>query len=214
MAVACAAEGARVVVNDIGATIAGREPSVDAASAVVEKIVAGGGVAVPSVHSVATMDGGQAIVQAAIDEFGGIDGVVCVAGILRERMLPDMTDDDWDPLIATHLKGTFTVFRAATSVMREQRSGALVGFTSGASAPSVVQANYSAAKGGIISLVRSAAAGMLPYNVTANVIAPVAKTRMSEESTSVPSYSSPTPSSVSVRPPTSNKSKLISGTMC
>ncbi len=90
-----------------------------------------------------------------------------------------MSEDEWDPVIETHLKGTFTVFRAAAPLMRAQKSGTLIGFTSGAFAGSVAQANYSAAKGGIVSLVRSAALGMHKYGVTANVIAPVAKSRMS-----------------------------------
>jgi len=94
-------------------------------------------------------------------------------------MLFNLNEEDWDPVIATHLKGTFTVFRHAAAVMREQKSGTLIGFTSGAFSGSVAQANYSAAKGGIVSLVRSAAAGMHRYGVTANCIAPVAKTRMS-----------------------------------
>ena len=90
-----------------------------------------------------------------------------------------MSEDEWDPVIETHLKGTFTVFRAAAPIFREQKSGTFIGFTSGAFAASVAQANYSAAKGGIVSLVRSAAAGMHKYGVTANCIAPVAKSRMS-----------------------------------
>jgi NAD(P)-dependent dehydrogenase (short-subunit alcohol dehydrogenase family) len=102
-----------------------------------------------------------------------------VAGILRERMLFNMTEEEWDPVVATHLKGTFTVFRAASAVMRKQRSGTLIGFTSGNHQGSVSQANYSAAKGGVISLVRSAALGLNKYGVTANAVAPVARTRMS-----------------------------------
>jgi NAD(P)-dependent dehydrogenase (short-subunit alcohol dehydrogenase family) len=90
-----------------------------------------------------------------------------------------MSEEEWDPVIETHLKGTFTVFRAAAPIFREQKSGTMIGFTSGAFAASVAQANYSAAKGGIVSLVRSAAAGRNKYGVTANVIAPVAKSRMS-----------------------------------
>jgi NAD(P)-dependent dehydrogenase (short-subunit alcohol dehydrogenase family) len=104
---------------------------------------------------------------------------VCVAGILRERMLFNMSEEEFDPVVETHLKGTFTVFRAASEIMRKQGSGTLVGFTSGAFAGSVAQANYSAAKGGIVSLVRSAAVGLSRYGVTANAIAPVARTRMS-----------------------------------
>lgn len=125
------------------------------------------------------MAGGQRIVDVALERYGRIDGVVCVAGILRERMLFNMSEEEWDPVVATHLKGTFTVFRAASAVMRKQGSGTLIGFTSGNHQGSVAQANYSAAKGGIISLVRSAALGLNKYGVTANAVAPVARTRMS-----------------------------------
>jgi NAD(P)-dependent dehydrogenase (short-subunit alcohol dehydrogenase family) len=179
IALACAAEGAKVVVNDYGVSIDGKEPTSEVANSVVAEIEKAGGTAVANAQSVATMDGGSSIVKSAIDAFGRIDAVVCVAGILRERMLFNLTEEDWDPVIATHLKGTFTVFRAAAAAMREQKSGTLIGFTSGAFAGSVAQANYSAAKGGIVSLVRSAAAGMHRYGITANCIAPVAKTRMS-----------------------------------
>ena len=179
VALACAAEGARVVVNDYGVSMDGLEPTSQVAEEVVAEIKKAGGEAVANASSVAEMEGGASIVKTAIDKFGRIDGVVCVAGILRERMLFNMSENEWDPVIATHLKGTFTVFRAAAAVMREQKSGTLIGFTSGAYAGSVAQANYSAAKGGIVSLVRSAAAGMHRYGVTANCIAPVAKTRMS-----------------------------------
>ena len=105
------------------------------------------------------MEGGASIVQSAVDTFGHIDGVVTVAGILRERMFFNMVEDEWDPVIETHLKGTFTVFRAAAPLFKEQKSGSFVAFTSGAFAGSVAQANYAAAKGGIVSLARSVAAG-------------------------------------------------------
>lgn len=179
VALAAAAEGAAVVVNDYGVSMDGNEPTSEVADAVVEEIKSAGGRAVANANSVTTMEGGASIVQSGIDTFGQIDGVVCVAGILRERMLFNMSEDEWDPVIETHLKGTFTVFRAAASVFRAQKSGRMIGFTSGAFAASVAQANYSAAKGGIVSLVRSAAAGMQKYGVTANCIAPVAKSRMS-----------------------------------
>ncbi len=179
VAIAAAAEGAAVIVNDYGVSIDGNEPTSEVADSVVAEIEAAGGRAAANASSVTTMDGGGSIVQQAIDTFGRIDGVVCVAGILRERMLFNMSEDEWDPVIETHLKGTFTVFRAAAPVFRAQKSGTFIGFTSGAFAASVAQANYSAAKGGIVSLVRSAAAGMNKYGVTANCIAPVAKSRMS-----------------------------------
>jgi NAD(P)-dependent dehydrogenase (short-subunit alcohol dehydrogenase family) len=179
VAIAAAAEGAAVVVNDYGVSVDGQEPTSEVADSVVQEITAAGGRAAANAQSVTTMEGGASIVQQAVDSFGRIDGVVCVAGILRERMLFNMSEDEWDPVIETHLKGTFTVFRAAAPIFRQQRSGTLIGFTSGAFAASVAQANYSAAKGGIVSLVRSAAAGMYKYGVTANCIAPVARSRMS-----------------------------------
>jgi len=175
----CAREGASVVVNDYGVAMDGSEPQSEVADEVVAAIRDAGGTAVANASSVATMEGGASIVQSAVDEFGRIDGVVTVAGILRERMFFNMLEEEWDPVIQTHLKGTFTVFRAAAPHFKEQRSGAFVAFTSGAFAASVAQANYSAAKGGIVSLARSVAAGMYKYGVRANVIAPVAKSRMS-----------------------------------
>ncbi len=179
VALACAAEGAKVVVNDLGVSIEGGEPTSEVAAAVVKEIEAAGGHAVAVADDVATMSGGARVVGTAVETYGRIDGVVCVAGILRERMLFNMTEQEWDPVVATHLKGTFTVFRAASAVMRQQRSGTLIGFTSGNHQGSASQANYSAAKGGIISLVRSAALGLHKYGVTANCVAPIARTRMS-----------------------------------
>jgi NAD(P)-dependent dehydrogenase (short-subunit alcohol dehydrogenase family) len=179
VALACAAEGANVVVADLGVSLEGSDPTSEVADAVVAEIQAMGSQAVAVAESITTMEGGQAVVQAAVDNWGQIDGVVCVAGILRERMLFNMTAEDWLPVIETHLTGTFTVFKAAAAVMRQQRSGTLLGFTSGAYIGSVAQANYAAAKGGVVSLVRSAALGMHRYGVTSNCIAPVARTRMS-----------------------------------
>lgn len=180
VALACAAEGAKVVVNDYGVSIDGAsEPASEIAESVVKEIQAAGGEAVAVADDVSTMAGGARIVSTAVETWGRIDGVVCVAGILRERMLFNMGEEEWDPVIATHLKGTFTVFRAASAVMRKQGAGTLIGFTSGNHQGSVSQANYSSAKGGIISLVRSAALGLNRYGVTANCVAPVARTRMS-----------------------------------
>ena len=178
-ALACAAEGAKVVVADIGVGLAGEDPKSEVAEAVVAEISGAGGEAMAAADDVSTMEGGAHIVQCAVDGWGRIDGVVAVAGILRERMLFNMAEDEWDAVIATHLKGHFTVFRHAAAVMRKQESGSLVGFTSGAFAGSVAQANYSAAKGGIVSLVRSAAVGLHRYGVRANAVAPIARTRMS-----------------------------------
>ncbi|MER5226580.1 SDR family oxidoreductase [Streptomyces flaveus] len=179
VALAAAAEGARVVVNDYGVSVDGGSPTSDVADAVAKEILAAGGDAVAVADNISTMAGGQRVVDTALSSYGRLDGVVCVAGILRERMLFNMSEEEWDPVLATHLKGTFTVFRAASAVMRKQGSGTLIGFTSGNHQGSVSQANYSAAKGGIISLVRSAALGLHKYGVTANAVAPVARTRMS-----------------------------------
>ncbi|MDN0194071.1 SDR family NAD(P)-dependent oxidoreductase [Streptomyces sp. S.PNR 29] len=179
VALGAAAEGAKVVVNDYGVAVDGASPTSEVAEAVVKEIEAAGGDAVAVADDISTMAGGARVVDTAVSSYGRLDGVVCVAGILRERMLFNMTEEEWDPVVATHLKGTFTVFRAASAVMRAQRSGTLIGFTSGNHQGSVSQANYSAAKGGIVSLVRSAALGLHKYGVTANAVAPVARTRMS-----------------------------------
>jgi NAD(P)-dependent dehydrogenase (short-subunit alcohol dehydrogenase family) len=180
VALASAAEGAKILVADYGVGMAGENPTSDVADQVVSEIAQVGGEAVAVADDISTMEAGERLVATALERFGRIDGVVAVAGILRERMLFNMSEDEWDAVVATHLKGHFTVFRAAAAVMRKQEGGgSLVGFTSGAFAGSVAQANYAAAKGGIVSLVRSAAAGLHRYRITANAIAPVARTRMS-----------------------------------
>jgi NAD(P)-dependent dehydrogenase (short-subunit alcohol dehydrogenase family) len=181
VALACAAEGARVVVADYGVSMDGAEPSSEVAQAVVDEITTAGGAAIAVAGDISTMDGGTDVVTAAMDTWGRIDGAVCVAGILRERMLFNMSEDEFDDVVRVHLKGTFTVYRAAAAVMRKQEGGgALVGFTSGVWAlGSIAQANYAAAKGGIVSLTYSAAVALERYGVRANVIAPVARTRMS-----------------------------------
>src|ERR1035437_2227770 len=180
VALAAAGEGARIVVADIGVSLDGGDPQSQVAEAVVAEIEAAGGEAVAVAESVTTLAGGEKIIGAGVEKWGRIDGAVAVAGILRERMLFNMAEDEWDAVIETHLKGHFTVFRAASAIMRKQEGGgSLVAFTSGAFAGSVAQANYASAKGGIVSLVRSAAAGLHRYGITANAVAPVARTRMS-----------------------------------
>ena len=173
--------GARVVVNDYGVTVDGRAPSSAAAQAVVKVIEAFGGQAVASAESVATMAGGEAIVETALTRFGDLHVVVCCAGILRERMIFNMTEEEWDAVIAVHLKGHFTVMRPATRHMREKRRGRIVTFTSTAGLEgSPGQPNYSAAKEGIVGLTRSTALAMAKYGVTVNCISPTAETRMTE----------------------------------
>src|SRR5712691_6847754 len=181
VALGLARAGARVVVNDYGVTVDGREPSSAAAQAVVKEIEAFGGQAVANAESVATMAGGQSIVDTALSRFGDLQIVVCCAGILRERMIFNMTEEEWDAVVAVHLKGHFTVLRPATRHMREKRRGRIITFTSTAGLEgSPGQPNYSAAKEGIVGLTRSTALAMARYGVTVNCISPSAETRMTE----------------------------------
>ena len=181
IALACAGEGANVVVADYGVSIEGSDPSSEVADAVVAEIAAAGGTAIAVAGDVSQMEVGQRIVDTAVENWGTIDGVACVAGIVRERMLFNMSEVEFDHVVAVHLKGHFTLYKAASAVMRKQETGgSLVGFTSGAFVASTAQANYSAAKGGIVSLTRSAAFALRRYGVNANCIAPAAMTRMSE----------------------------------
>ena len=171
--------GARVVVNDYGGSEAGQGTTQAPANEVVEEIRKAGGQAVASYDSVATMAGGERIVQTAIDAFGRLDVVVNNAGILRDRMIFNMTEEEWDAVIDTHLKGTFAVTRAAAPRMKEQRSGRFVNMTSTSGlVGNIGQANYAAAKLGIVGLTKVVALDMARYNVTANCISPFAWTRM------------------------------------
>src|SRR5664280_1494105 len=147
VALAAAAEGARVVVADIGVGLAGEDPTSAVAEALVAEIETAGGEAVAVGESVTTLDGGEKIIGAGVERWGRVDGVVAIAGILRERMLFNMAEDEWDAVIETHLKGHFTVFRAASAIMRKQEGGgSLVAFTSGAFAGSVLRATTPRAK--------------------------------------------------------------------
>jgi NAD(P)-dependent dehydrogenase (short-subunit alcohol dehydrogenase family) len=171
--------GALVVVNDYGGSEAGQGTTQAPANEVVEEIRKAGGQAVASYDSVATMAGGERIVQMAIDAFGRLDIVVNNAGILRDRMIFNMTEEEWDAVIDTHLKGTFAVTRAAAPRMKEQRSGRFVNMTSTSGlVGNIGQANYAAAKLGIVGLTKVVALDMARYNVTANCISPFAWTRM------------------------------------
>ncbi|OLC34588.1 MAG: 3-hydroxyacyl-CoA dehydrogenase [Candidatus Rokubacteria bacterium 13_1_40CM_4_69_5] len=171
--------GGLVVVNDIGGTESGQGESPMPADEVVGEIKGAGGRAVASYDTVATMAGGQRIVDTALDAFRRVDIVVNNAGILRDRMIFNMTEEEWDGVIDTHLKGAFAVTRAATPRMKEQRSGRIINMTSTSGlVGNVGQANYAAAKLGIVGLTKVTALDMARYNVTANCISPFAWTRM------------------------------------
>jgi NAD(P)-dependent dehydrogenase (short-subunit alcohol dehydrogenase family) len=168
-----------VVVNDYGGSEAGSGAASAPADEVVNEIAKAGGKAVANYDSVASMAGGQSIVKTAVDNFGRIDIVVNNAGILRDRMIFNMTEEEWDAVINTHLKGTFAVTRAAAPIMREQKSGRVINMTSTSGLiGNVGQANYAAAKLGIFGLTKATALDMSRYNVTANCISPFAWTRM------------------------------------
>ena len=176
-----AAAGASVVVNDYGVSVDGRDPSSEPANEVVSEIRGRGGKAVASPESVATMAGGRAVVELALKEFGDIGILVCCAGILRERMIFNMTEDEWDAVIAVHLKGHFTVMQPATAHMRQKKAGSIITFTSTAGLEgSPGQPNYAAAKEGIVGLTRSTALAMARYGVRCNAISPTADTRMTQ----------------------------------
>ena len=174
-----AANGASVVVNDIGAELDGTGGSTSIAQEVVDGIVSAGGQAIASTESVTTWDGGQRIIEEAQDNFGGIDIIVTVAGILRDRMLYNMSEEEWDDVISVHLKGTFTVVRHAAPIFRQQRGGRIITFSSGSGlVGSIGQSNYGAAKSGIAGFTKVLAKDLGKYGVTANSIAPRAETRM------------------------------------
>ena len=174
-----AEEGAKVVVNDPGVAVDGTGFDQRPADEVVEEIRRRGGVAVANYDSVATMEGGERIIRTAIDNFGRIDILVCCAGILRDRMIFNMTEEEWDEVIRVHLKGHFTVMKPASVLMRQQRYGRIITFTSTSGLiGNAGQANYGAAKSGIAGLTRVAALDLGRYGITVNSIAPAANTRM------------------------------------
>jgi NAD(P)-dependent dehydrogenase (short-subunit alcohol dehydrogenase family) len=179
VALALAAEGARVVVNDYGVSLDGSAPSSGPAFDVVREIEAAGGRAVASTDSVAEWTAARRLVETALDTFGQLDVVVTCAGILRDRMVFNMSEEEWDAVLAVHLKGTFNVVRHACVPMRERRYGRIVTFTSGAGLfGNPGQANYGAAKSAIGGFTKVAARDLGKYGVTVNAISPVAGTRM------------------------------------
>lgn len=179
IALLMAQHGAHVVVNDIGASVAGEGQDVGPAQRVVDEIRAAGGQAAASTDSVSDAGSAQRIVEAALDTFGRIDAVVNNAGILRDRFFHNMSTDEWDAVIKVHLYGAYFVSRAAAVHFKQQSSGAMVHMTSTSGLiGNLGQANYSAAKLGVVALSKSIALDMQRYNVRSNCIAPFAWSRM------------------------------------
>lgn len=187
-ALAFAAEGANVVVNDIGASLGGEGRDTSAADAVVEEIVRSGGQAVANYDDVTDWDAAGRIVETAVREFGDLHVVVNNAGIVRDRMFVSATLDEWDATMHVHLRGHFCVSRHAVDYWRakakagEAPEARIINTTSGAGLQgSIAQAAYSTAKGGIATLTLVQAAELGRYGITANALAPAARTRMTEQ---------------------------------
>jgi NAD(P)-dependent dehydrogenase (short-subunit alcohol dehydrogenase family) len=180
-----AREGAAVVVNDLGAALDGSGSDVDPAGQVVDEIAAAGGKAVASGADVSDHAAAQDLIGSAIEQFGRLDVLVNVAGILRDRMVFNMTEQEWDDVIRVHLKGTFNTTKFAASHWRSLRDPSaqnrIINFTSVSGLHgSPGQPNYAAAKMGIVGLTYSCANALRPYGVTVNAISPAAATRMTD----------------------------------
>src|SRR5262249_44443924 len=179
-ALARAAAGAKVVVNDYGVSVDGTAPSTGPAFDVVREIEAAGGEAVASTESVVDWASAGRIVATALERFGELDILVTCAGILRDRMIFNMSEEEWDAVLGVHLKGTFNCLRHACTHMRERRAGRIITFSSGSGLfGNPGQANYGAAKAGISGLTKVAARDLGRYGITVNSSCRVARTRMS-----------------------------------
>ena len=183
-----AEHGAQVVVNDLGGDRTGTGADTGPAQQVVDEIVAAGGAAVANTDDISSWDGAKALVDQAIEVFGGLDVVVNNAGILRDRMLVNMSEEEWDSVVKVHLKGTFAVARHAAAYWRdrtkagETNDARIINTTSVSGIyGNIGQANYGAAKAGIAGLTIIAARELGRYGVTVNAIAPGALTRMTED---------------------------------
>ncbi len=180
-ALALTAEGAAIVVNDLGVAVDGNAPSRGPAQDVVNEITAAGGRAVASFESIATVEGGESIVKSAVDNYGRLDILVNAAGILRDRDFLSMTEEDWDAVIAVNLKGHYCTCHPAAIQMRRQRYGRIINFTS----PSALlgaysQASFAASKAGVVGLTRVLSRELGRNAITVNAIAPMAETRLTE----------------------------------
>jgi len=178
VALALAQAGARVVVNDLGTSLSGEGSETLPADQVVDEILTHGGAAETNRGNVASFDDATSMVDQVVRSFGRIDILVNVAGILRDRMIFNMTEAEWDAVIAVHLKGTFNCTQAASIRMREQQTGRIISMSSVSALGSPGQPNYAAAKAGIMGLTWSTANALGKYGVTANAIMPSGATRM------------------------------------
>jgi NAD(P)-dependent dehydrogenase (short-subunit alcohol dehydrogenase family) len=179
VALLLASEGASIVVNDYGVNVDGTAPSSGPANDVVEEIRAKGGKAVANADTVATVEGGERLVRTALDNFGRLDILVNVAGILRDRMIFNMSEQEWDDVIGVHLKCHYCTTKPASILMRQQRYGRIINFSSISGLGGLPgQANYGAAKAGIAGFTRVVAKDLGRYGVTCNAISPGAATRM------------------------------------
>ena len=179
IAILLAKEGAKVIVNDLGGESDGTGKTIEVADQTVDAIKEFGGEAIANYDSITEYENVEKMVQTAFDQFGALDIVVNNAGIVRDRMVFKMTEEEWDAVIAVHLKGCFNLTRIAAPYFKEQKSGRFINFTSTSGLiGNVGQANYSAAKLGIVGLTKSTAIDMARYNVTANAIAPFAWSRL------------------------------------
>lgn len=179
IALSVARAGASVVVNDIGATLSGHSESGGAAQMVVDEITEAGGKALANTDSVSDFEGAERMVSTATDTYGRLDAIVNNAGILRDAFFHKMSFEDFDAVIKVHLYGSFNTSRAAAPVFREQEGGALIHMTSTSGLiGNLAQANYSAAKLGIVALSKSIALDMQRWNVRSNCVAPFAWSRM------------------------------------
>ncbi len=179
IALALAAQGARVVVNDIGGSERGYNPDGSVAASVVEEIAARGGTAIANTQSIAVYADAERMVSQAVEAFGRLDIVVNNAGILRDSIFHKMSEADWDAVLSVHLKGSFNLSRAAAGVFRERGSGSFIHMTSTAGLIGAVgQANYASAKMGVVGMSRSIAMDMDRFGVRSNCIAPFAWSRL------------------------------------